>query len=126
MPAFCVRHDVRYVVQRRLFVLEFHLLWRLVLDAVVFCHVQALAATEATGIGRKAGLLCEILLLDKLQLRVGEVWIAEVTVGARVQLVDEVQRVFYHIIFEIGRRLGFEMQFSEVDVADGTDGVGRA
>lgn len=126
MPAFGVFHDMRLIVQRHLLVLEFHLLWRLVLDAVVLCHVEALTAAKAAGNSRQAGLLREILLLDELQLRVGEVRIAEVAVGARVQLVDEVQRVFYHIIFEVGRRLGFEMQLREVYVADGTDGVGRA
>lgn len=85
MPAFGVEHDVRLVLQRMLLVLELHLLKRFLLQAVVLGHGHALTAAKAVAVtAGNARLLREVLLLDELQLGVGEVRIAEVAVGRRV------------------------------------------
>lgn len=93
MPTFPVEHHVRIVLQSHLFVLELHLLGRvLLLQAVVLGHVHALTAAEAAAlIHQHARLLRKVLLFDELQFGVGEIRVAEVTVGRRVQFVDEVQ-----------------------------------
>lgn len=70
-----------------------------------------------------AGMLAEVLLLDELELGIGEVRIAQVAVGGRIQFVDEVQRVFYHIFFEVGWILRFQVEFREVYMTNGANRI---
>lgn len=106
-------------------VLKFHLLKMLLFEAVVLCHVQAMTSTESAMMSwYDTRRFSKIFLLNELQFGVGQIRIAQVTVGRRVKFVDEIQRIFYHKFFEVGWVLRFEMELIEVDVADGTDGIG--
>lgn len=72
MPSFRVGNDVRLILQSNLFILELHLFWCFLLQAVVFCHVHALTSAEAsTMAARNTRLFRKVLLLDELQLCVG-------------------------------------------------------